>query len=229
MIVAVDRMGGYAHGRKIPWSFEADQKHFKKITNGTVCIMGRTTYDDLANQRKEKHPNFQDILPGRDSYVVSTTRSKVQGATVYPSVGQVINNLPDDDREIYLLGGRRMWVEYITTAKQIWMTIVPGKHTTNKKFPFELLTDYEIVEGYKEPVGDDELMFVKYVRKVTYYTARLSIPEFLEKLVERLTITNRMIKKDNNSVTFVEPTDIEINFINRVGGILTARQGLAIE
>ena len=231
MVVAVDRMGGYANGREIPWSFKADWKHFKKVTNGNICIMGRGTYDDIAERRKEKHPNFKVVLPGRDSYVISETRSKVQGATVFPSVGQCIASLPIDDREIYILGGRRLWVQYLPKAKQIWMTIVPGKYKTNKKFPIELLTDYEIVEGYKEPVGDDELMFVKYVRKVDYYSAQIPRGDLAKALANQLKLSNRLIKVEPqiSKVTFIDPSEGELNFVKQHGGVITIRKGLAIE
>ncbi len=231
MIVAVDHSGGYANGRDIPWSFKADWTHFKKITKGNICIMGRGTYDDIAGRRKEKSPNFEVILPGRTSYVISETRSKVQGATVFPSVGQCISSLPTDDREIFILGGRRLWVQYLPKAKQIWMTIVPGQYKTNKKFPIELLTDYEITEGYKEPVGDDELMFVKYVRKVDYYSVQFPMGQHGQQLAEQLKRSHRLIKEEPqiSKVTFIEPFQSELKFIKQVGGQLTIRKGLAIE
>ena len=194
--------------------------------------MGRVTYDDIAKRRKEKHPNFRVALPGRTSYVISETRSEVQGAeAVYPSVGQCIDNLPNDDREIYILGGRRLWVQYMPKAKQIWMTIVPGKYETNKKFPIELLTDYEIVEGYKEPVGDDELMFVKYVRKVDYYSTQIPRSDLLMMISDQLKRTKRLISEDRNisKITFIEPSPSELKFIKQAGGVITIRTGLATE
>jgi dihydrofolate reductase len=229
MIVAVDRMGGYANGRTIPWSFGADWKHFKKITKGNICIMGRGTYDDIAKRRKSSTPEFRVLLPGRDSYVVSRTRSEVQGAKVFESVGQIIDSLPDDKREIYILGGRQLWLQYLPHAKHIWMTIVPGMYKTNKKFPYELLTDYEIVEGHKEPTGLGEIMFVKYVRKVKYYTAQIPRNDVFQQFVQILKMSKRLIKEDRAGLVFVEAKKNELGFIRQTGGVVTMRKGLANE
>lgn len=227
MIVAVDHTGGYANGVTIPWSFKADWKHFKKVTDGSVCIMGRKTYDDIAKTRHEKKPNFRVLLPGRTSYVISKTITEAQGAEVFPSVSAVLNILPNDDREVYLLGGSRMWIQYLDRAKQIWMTIVPGKYKTNKKFPVEFMKDYEIVEGYKEETDQGELMFVRYVRKVVYYMAQILDPGVQKHLVEHF--RERLIKTDGQIITFINPQKGEINYVKRLGIVVTKRQGLAIE
>ncbi|KKL90590.1 hypothetical protein LCGC14_1903140 [marine sediment metagenome] len=225
MIVAVDHTGGYANGVTIPWSFEADLKHFKKVTAGNACIMGRKTYDDIANKRREQKPNFRVLLPYRTSYVISKSITEAQGAEVFPNVSAVLETLPNNNQEIYLLGGSRMWIQYLNRAKQIWMTIVPGKYKTNKKFPIEFMKDYEIVEGHKEETDQGELMFVRYVRKVTYYTIQVLDPTARKHLVEHF--KERLIKTDSQGITFVEPQKGELKYVKRFG--ITKRQGLAIE
>ena len=97
IIVAVDSTGGYAKGREIPWSFKADWNHFKKVTNKTICVMGRGTYQDIADRRKKNTPNFRVLLPNRESYVVSRTLTnspgpkQVQGATVIHGIDNIRN------------------------------------------------------------------------------------------------------------------------------------------
>ncbi len=224
MIVAVDESGGYAKGRKIPWSFKADWKHFKTVTSGTVCIMGRGTYEDIAERRKKRSPNFRVLLPGRKSYVISRTITEAQGAEgVCTSVHNVLDRI-DDSRNVYLLGGRRIWVTYLDRFKQIWMTIVPGEHGTTKKFPIEFLENYEIVEGRKEIEGDQELIFIKYVRKVKYYTIRTAHKGVAKHFAE----SNRLITKDKMGITFIDPWKGELKEMKRIGQ-LSVRQGLAVE
>lgn len=226
MIVAVDTLGGYANGKTIPWSFEADLKHFKKVTNGNICIMGRKTYDDIVEKRRKQKPNFRVLLPHRTSYVISKTITEAQGAEVFPNVSAVLEALPDNNQEIYLLGGSRLWIQYLDRAKQIWMTIVPGKYKTNKKFPIEFMKDYEIVEGYKEETDKGELMFVRYVRKVTYYMVEILNPEIQEHLVEHF--KERLVRVNGQIITFIEPQKGEIKYVKKFGTV-TKRQGLAIE
>jgi dienelactone hydrolase len=42
-IVAVDLMGGFSVGGKIPWYYPEDFKWFQQQTKGHICVMGRTT------------------------------------------------------------------------------------------------------------------------------------------------------------------------------------------
>lgn len=168
MIVAVDEGGGFARGREIPWNHAEDWKHFKEKTAGSICIMGRGTYEDIAERRTKRSPNFDVLLPDRQSYVISSTLAGTvpQGASgAFASTRQVLDTikLPQSDpREIYILGGGRLYTQHITSVRQIWMTIVPGYHDCDKYFPVSSLTkNFTIVEGRQT---DDGLKFVRYVR-----------------------------------------------------------------
>lgn len=170
LIVAVDKERGYAKGREIPWSFEADWKHFKKQTKNSVCIMGRKTYEDIAERRRKRTPNFRVLLPERESFVISRTLTnspgpnQVQGATVVHDAYDVIRRF-DDDRRVFLLGGFRIWTQYWHSVNRIWMTIVPGKYETDKKFPVEWIDHhFQIVDGWKEETEQGEILFVEYKR-----------------------------------------------------------------
>ncbi len=231
IIVAVDKSGGYATSQGIPWSFEADWKHFKTITKNNVCVMGRKTYQDIVNRRKKRSPNFRVLLPGRESYQISTTRDEAQGVKVRSGVSHVLYDLPPDNREVYLLGGFRLWAQHWYDIRQIWMTIVPGNYETTKKFPVDWLNkDYEIVEGYKEDTEEGELMFVRYVRKVKYITILLR-PQHREKIAGHFAQNGRLIKNDpyNNKITIINPTPEEKSEIKRAGGRVTNKKAGLIQ
>ena len=167
IIVAVDSNGGYANGREIPWSFEADWKHFKSKTKNSMCVMGRGTYEDIAERRKKRSPNFRKLLPNRDSYVVSHTLTNCPGPNQVQGA-KVIHGL-DDIREtgtIFLLGGFHLWMQYWNYVDRIYMTIVPGNYKTTKKFPVGWLDkEFKIVDGNKEVTEQGEILFVEYWRK----------------------------------------------------------------
>jgi len=169
MIVAVDEAAGFAKGREIRWNFQEDWEHFKNVTKGNVCIMGRATYEDIAERRSKRNAKFKQLLSGRDSYVVSSklTGTIPQGTEgAFPSTRQILDKLKipkDDPQEIYILGGFRLFVQHLPSVKQIWMTIVPGNHGCNKYFPVKHLDkDFDIVEGRKTDSG---LTFIRYERK----------------------------------------------------------------
>ena len=132
--------------------------------------MGRGTYKDIAERRRNRTPNFRKLLPKRDSYVVSRTLTnspgpkQVQGATVIHGP-QDIRSI-EKHQDIFLLGGFRLWVQHWSKVNRIYMTIVPGKYETNKKFPIQWIDkEFNIVDGHKEETDQGEIMFVEYWRK----------------------------------------------------------------
>lgn len=168
IIVAVDESAGFGKGGKIPWHYSEDMKNFRKVTNGSACIMGRKTYFDMFDmvvekkskgKKKDKPVVIPAILPGRDSYVVSKTLTRVEGATVAPSLGAAVSKTKK--KTIFVLGGERLFVEALSWVNRIYMTIVPGYHDCDRFFPVQYLTKhFKIVEGRQS----GELKFVTYQR-----------------------------------------------------------------
>lgn len=165
MVVAVDEQGGFAKNGEIPWNYKEDWEHFKNVTKNSVCIMGRKTYED-ALSRKKNPDKVKKILPGRDSYVITrqTDEAKFKGVEgIKSSVRQVMDKLPADGRNIFVLGGEKLYIEHIVWASRVFVTVVPGIHNCTRFFPVDYLANnFLIAEGREE----GELKFVTYHRKV---------------------------------------------------------------
>jgi len=169
LIVAVDTDGGFGKDGKIPWYFPSDLKHFQTTTMGGICIMGRKTYTDMFEmiQPKRGSPPEQidnPILKGRESYVVTSNPDlEIHGATSVKSIHQAINHLAiGDNREVFVIGGERMYIEALAFTQIIYMTVVKGKpYDCDRFFPIQVLNKkFEIVEGTET----DNLYFTKYKR-----------------------------------------------------------------
>lgn len=226
IIVAVDENAGYVNRREIPWSFISDWNHFKATTKNNICIMGRRTYEDIADRRKIKTPNFEVLLPARESYVVSRSlQGQVQGATVVRSVEEVVNRLPKDDhRELFLLGGFRLWTQYWDRVSQIWLTLIPGTYETTKRFPVEWIdSDFKIVEGRDEKEGDQTIRFIRYVREREYYTINVH-PSQLRQFEQHFRRTSRLVSTTVNTVTFIDPSEAELDWLRQVSNITSKRE-----
>jgi dihydrofolate reductase len=169
LIVAVDAAGGFGKDGKIPWHFPEDLKHFQETTKGGICIMGRRTYSDMFEMIQSKRGSPQEqidepILKDRESFVVTSNEDfEVHGATSVRSIHQAINTLAkDDDREVFVIGGERMYIEALAFTKTIYMTIVKGEpYGCDRFFPIRVLNkSFKIVDGSQT----DDLYFVKYKR-----------------------------------------------------------------
>ena len=168
IIVAVDENAGFGKDGKIPWHYKKDLKHFKEITEGHICVMGRRTYEDILNNYKNKNtkivPENFTLLPKRETYVLSRSYGyDVIGATKKMYLREITDDLgADEKREIFILGCEKLFIEAFPQTKVVYMTIVPGCYQCDKKFPINyLMANFQIAEGKKV----DELMFMKYVRK----------------------------------------------------------------
>ena len=170
IIVALDEDGGFAKDGKIPWINEPwakeDLKHFQEVTKGGVCIMGRNTYEDMLEIMKgrgKKEKGIKEILPGRQSYVVTRNNAyKAIGAKVVHGIRDAVNDLDQTDRrEVFVIGGEKLFIEALAWTTTVYCTIINGDWNCDRFFPIKTLIDnYKIVEGSK----NEHMKFVKYTR-----------------------------------------------------------------
>jgi dihydrofolate reductase len=105
------------HGR-IPWHIPADMRHFKVVTMGKPCIMGRKTWDSLP-----KKP-----LPGRTNIVLTRDRNFMgEGAVVARSLEEALAcaeaHAPD---EIVVIGGADIYRAILPQVTRVYLTEVHG-------------------------------------------------------------------------------------------------------
>lgn len=168
IIVCVDSSGGFAKDGKIPWNIPEDLKHFKKITSNGVCIMGRKTYVDMCNMMKMKGidvSSIKDILPNRKCFVVTRdNKLKTPGATKAKSIRGAWQQLDaSDNREIFIIGGERMYIEALAFTTKIYMNVVKQEYGCNLFFPINIInSNYMIIDGQET----DTLYKLQYQRIV---------------------------------------------------------------
>jgi dihydrofolate reductase len=165
MIVAVDEQGGFAKDGEIPWNYKEDWEHFKTTTKDAICIMGRKTYEDILD-RKPKKSKSKTLLVGRTSYIVTSNTNQDDFAGVEgiaPSVRQILDKLDsDDDRNIFVLGGEKLYIQHIVWASRVYVTVVPGIYNCTRFFPVDYLHKNFLIAGGEEK---GELKFITYHRK----------------------------------------------------------------
>jgi len=170
LIVAVDETGGFGKDGKIPWYSSEDLKHFKLITFQAACIMGRKTYQNMydmivarksKNSKKDKPVRIEEILPGRECYVISHTLKDVEGATIVPSIRKAVELTKKN--KIFIIGGERVYNESLPWVNRVYMSIIKGDYECDRFFPVTYIHKYFNIVGGKP--GSDSLLFVEYRRK----------------------------------------------------------------
>jgi len=109
----------------LPWSIKEDMEHFRKLTKGWPCIMGRKTWESLP-----KRP-----LPGRLNIVISKGDSHLfSGAAVFSSLQEAVQHCADY-KKIFICGGAAVYREAMALANKIELTLIHQHYDGDAYFP----------------------------------------------------------------------------------------------
>ena len=108
----------------LPWSLKADMEHFKKLTLGWPCVMGRKTWESLP-----KRP-----LPDRINIVISRSLNAVTGAKVFPSLKDAVGHCAGYEK-VFICGGASVYDEAMVLADRIELTLIHKQYEGDAFFP----------------------------------------------------------------------------------------------
>jgi dihydrofolate reductase len=125
IIVAMSENRVIGKDGKLPWSIKEDMLHFKELTTGFPCIMGRKTYESLPHRP----------LPNRENLIISSNVTcTFDGAKVFNSINSAINYCKDYSK-IFICGGASIYKDAINFADKIELTLVHGNYEGDTYFP----------------------------------------------------------------------------------------------
>jgi len=111
----------------IPWSLKEDMAHFRLLTKGCPCVMGRKTWESLP-----KKP-----LPGRLNIVVSKTLNaeiQTKSLLVFPSLSAAIEHCANYEK-IFICGGEAIYRQALDFADKIELTVIHKQYEGDTFFP----------------------------------------------------------------------------------------------
>ena len=135
----------------LPWSLKEDMAHFRELTAGYPCVMGRKTWESLP-----KRP-----LPGRLNIVISRSLSaeNVPGAAVLPSLEDAIRHCADYEK-IFICGGVSIYRKAMNIAHKIELTLIKKHYEGDVFFP-EIDPFSWVITGRKDFDGYSFLSYNK--------------------------------------------------------------------
>jgi dihydrofolate reductase len=114
LVVARAENGVIGKDGKLPWHIGEDLKRFKRLTLGTVMIMGRKTFASLPG-----------LLPGRRHIVLTRDRAwHAEGAEVAHSAEEALALAGDDP--VSVIGGADIFALFEARATAVELTEVGG-------------------------------------------------------------------------------------------------------
>ena len=144
LIVAYAHNNVIGNNGRIPWDLPDDREHFKKLTLGSVVIMGRRTFEEI-------YKKFGAGLPGRETIVISKTQN-FQGKNYRTVISlQAALELAQSqfpEKEIFICGGESVYREAITQnlAQTLYLTEIDADIPGDAYFPDFDKNDYLIEE-----------------------------------------------------------------------------------
>jgi dihydrofolate reductase len=152
IIAAMSENRVIGRNNALPWSIREDMLHFKELTEGFPCIMGRKTWDSLPRRP----------LPRRPNIIISASMKKApEGARVFPSLPEAIAFCAAYPR-VFICGGASVYREALGYANKMELTVVRGRYGGDAFFP-------AVDPGVWEQTGAVEFgmgVFISYTRTV---------------------------------------------------------------
>ncbi|MEO6894938.1 MAG: dihydrofolate reductase [Ginsengibacter sp.] len=110
----------------LPWHLPSDFKYFKNKTWGMPVIMGRNTFESMEKD-----------LPGRINIVVTAkTDWHPEGIFISHTIIDAINKAKESDaKEIFIIGGGKIFKETINIIDRIYLTRVHTKVEGDTSYP----------------------------------------------------------------------------------------------
>lgn len=114
----------------LPWRLRSDLQHFKRITLGKPCLMGRKTWDSLPK-----------ALPGRPNLVLTRdTAFKAEGAEVLNDMYEMVGRGAElagelGVEEVMIIGGAQIYRTLMPWIQRIYETEVDTTIDGDAHFP----------------------------------------------------------------------------------------------
>lgn len=134
MVWAQSRNRVIGAGGSIPWHLPEDLAHFRQLTMGSVCVMGRRTWDSL--------PDAFRPLPGRENVVLTST--PLPEVRCLSSTSAVLSSYDD----FWVIGGAAVYAAFLPHASEIHVTEVDADMDGDVYAP-ELTVPWELTS--REP------------------------------------------------------------------------------
>ena len=136
-IVAVDRNLAIGKAGKLPWYFSADMKFFKETTIGNAVVMGRRTWLTLKKPLKDR---MNIVLSGQSN-------TPIDSVVVLPDVRSVVTVARSLTRDLYVIGGAKVYEAFLPNIERWVVTEVPLTVEGADTFmPANFLEGFELFE-----------------------------------------------------------------------------------
>lgn len=149
MIAAVTSNGVIGLDDKLPFDYPEDMKHFRNKTKDSIVIMGRHTYQGIGRP-----------LPKRRNIVISKIAKglgvlKEEGIEIASSLDHAMEMTGGDARDVWIIGGARVYELGMEYADQIVLTLTPDVEYARNAVRFPWINPMKFALKMILPIGHE--------------------------------------------------------------------------
>lgn len=160
LIVAKSKNGVIGVDGDLPWRLSSDLKHFKAVTLGKPCLMGRVTWDSLPFP-----------LPGRPNLVLTRNPNfKAKSCEVFTDMYDMVGRGFElagatGADEIMIIGGAKLYSNLMPYVQRMYVTDVDEIIDGDAHFPAIMATDWTRISSIPMARGEKD----DYAFSITVY------------------------------------------------------------
>lgn len=149
LIAAIGKNNELGKGNTLLWHLPADMKHFREVTTLHPVIMGRKTFESIGKPL----PNRRNIVITRD------VNYKKAGVELVYSLNEALDLFPNQDEEIFIIGGAEIYKQTIGIADKLYITHVEAEEKEADAFFPEIIPIIWNEVSHKEHKKDEKNIF----------------------------------------------------------------------
>lgn len=159
LIAAVAANGVIGDDNDIPWYHPEDLKHFKRTTRGHPVVMGRKTYESIANRLGGPLPDRHSIVLTRTGLDPTPDEAAVSVVTSLDDAIERADTVADETA--FVIGGATVYEQFLPYATRMILTELAESYPGDTLFP-----DWDSEDWIEQRRDEhEELAFVEYVRQ----------------------------------------------------------------
>lgn len=116
LIAAISQNNCIGKRGALPWYLPEDLKHFKKLTTGTVVLMGRKTWESIPPERRPLSNRINVVVTRQTDFTVPA------GVEVYHTINEALATHKNES--IMVIGGAEIYSQTIGQADTLYITEV---------------------------------------------------------------------------------------------------------
>jgi dihydrofolate reductase len=166
LIIAINELGFIGLDNKLPWKCPEDLKHFKKLTNNCIVIMGSKTFESLKCEPLTNRYNIVLTSEPERYKHIEETHGNVSFFSSYQQVEQFVGSILYIYDGVFILGGANVYEHFLTYEN--FDQILAVAHVSvikDKTIGDRGITFTHIIEKLLPEYHNDEEPFKKLIEK----------------------------------------------------------------